>query len=108
VHGSSPLLSASVLYCRGRHRRASRLGDRAIQLPRTGALYGMVHAAASIATIALLFDLGLFALAVTGVSAFGWVRLLGGAVLLITWAPLGYTRCRAAANERRQSMRRCY
>jgi uncharacterized membrane protein YgdD (TMEM256/DUF423 family) len=87
-------------------------GDRTAVLLRTGALYGMVHAAALIAVTAmaearnrpelalivagwafaigmLLFSLSLFALALTGIERFGLVAPFGGAGLLIGWAALG-------------------
>jgi len=85
---------------------------RAAELLRTGALYGMVHAAALLAVAAmaeprgrpdlllaiagwsfaaglLLFSLSLFALALTGAERFGLVTPFGGASLLIGWAALG-------------------
>jgi uncharacterized membrane protein YgdD (TMEM256/DUF423 family) len=84
----------------------------AVELLRTGALYGMVHAAAllgvsaiaerrarpslvlkvagwSLAGGLLLFSLSLFALAATGIAAFGFATPFGGVVLLIGWAALG-------------------
>jgi uncharacterized membrane protein YgdD (TMEM256/DUF423 family) len=87
-------------------------GDRTAELLRTGALYGMVHAAALTAVIAiaqardrpglallvagwsfaigvLLFSLSLFGLPLTGLDAFGRVTPFGGVVLLIGWAALG-------------------
>jgi uncharacterized membrane protein YgdD (TMEM256/DUF423 family) len=87
-------------------------GDRTAELLRTGALYGMVHAAVlvamvavmrarglpditliiagwSFATGALLFSLSLFALALTGIAPFGWITPVGGVGLLIGWAALG-------------------
>lgn len=87
-------------------------GDRISDLLRTGALYGMVHAAALIAVAAvadhrgppgfplivagwsfaagiLLFSLSLFALAATGVDGFGIVTPFGGVALLIGWTALG-------------------
>ena len=88
-------------------------GERGAELLRTGALYGMVHAAALIAVTAmaqsrgrlglpltvagwsfaagmLLFSLSLFALALTGRE---WARhdqAFGGAVLLVGWAALAF------------------
>lgn len=85
---------------------------RALELLRTGALYGMAHAAALIAVAAraraleqagfalpiagwaftvgtLLFSLSLFALALTGIEGFSSVTPFGGAALLIGWAALG-------------------
>ena len=87
-------------------------GDRTAELLRTGALYGMVHATALTAVIAiaqardrpglpllvagwsfaaglLLFSLSLFGLALTGLEAFGRVTPFGGVGLLIGWAALG-------------------
>ena len=79
---------------------------------RTGALYGMVHAAALIGVTAiadarvspglalvvagwsfvvgiLLFSLSLFALALTGSGWLGLVTPFGGVGLLVGWAALG-------------------
>ena len=87
------------------------LSGRAAELLRSGALYGMVHAAALIAlaaiaqsrgpvglalTIAgssfaagmLLFSLSLFALALTGGEWLGMITPLGGTGLLVGWAAL--------------------
>jgi len=88
-------------------------GDaRAAEQLRTGALYGMVHAAALIGVVAmaehrgrpgllliiagwgfagglLLFSLSLFALALTGAERFGLVTPFGGTSLFIGWAALG-------------------
>lgn len=87
-------------------------GDRTAELLRTGALYGMVHGAALVAVTGmaqaralpgialiiagwsfaagiLLFSLSLFALALTGIAALGWITPFGGAGLLIGWAALG-------------------
>jgi uncharacterized membrane protein YgdD (TMEM256/DUF423 family) len=86
-------------------------GERAAELLRTGALYGMVHAAALIAVTAiaeargrlglaltiagwsfaagmLLFSLSLFALALTGREWLGMITPFGGAGLLIGWVAL--------------------
>jgi uncharacterized membrane protein YgdD (TMEM256/DUF423 family) len=82
---------------------------KAAELLRTGALYGMVHAAALIATIALaqsrrtaamiagwsfavglvLFSGSLFALAAEGARWFGWMTPFGGLALMLGWAALG-------------------
>ena len=68
------------------------------ELLRTGALYGMVHAAAllllivagwSFAVGILLFSLSLFALAATGIDRLRIVTPFGGVALLIGWAALG-------------------
>ena len=87
-------------------------GGRSAELLRTGALYGMVHAAALIAVAAmadardrpglalivsggsfaigtLLFSLGLFALALTGIAPVGWLTPFGGIGLLTGWVALG-------------------
>jgi uncharacterized membrane protein YgdD (TMEM256/DUF423 family) len=87
------------------------LSGRAAELLRSGALYGMVHAAALIAlaaiarsrgpvglalTIAgssfaagiLLFSLSLFALALTGGEWLGMITPFGGTGLLVGWAAL--------------------
>jgi uncharacterized membrane protein YgdD (TMEM256/DUF423 family) len=95
-------------------------GDpRAAELLRTGALYGMVHAVALVAIVAMvghpdrpgrlliiagwsfvigmvLFSLSLFALALTGIALFGLVTPFGGLTLLLGWASLGL----AAASRR--------
>jgi uncharacterized membrane protein YgdD (TMEM256/DUF423 family) len=87
-------------------------GDpRAAELLRTGALYGMVHAAALIALMALaqgreprrgaamvagwsfaagilLFSGSLFALAASEARWLGWVTPFGGAALILGWAAL--------------------
>ncbi|MGC1889667.1 MAG: DUF423 domain-containing protein [Stellaceae bacterium] len=88
-------------------------GERAAELLRTGALYGMVHAAALIAVTAmaqsrsqlglaltaagwsfgagmLLFCLSLFALALSGREWLGMITPFGGAGLLIGWAALAF------------------
>ncbi len=89
------------------------VGDaHAAELLRTGALYGMVHAAALVAVAALaaqrdppslaltvagmgfaagilLFSLSLFALGLSGAAALGLVTPFGGIAFLIGWAALG-------------------
>jgi len=92
---------------------AAHLGPsgRGTELLRSGALYGMVHAAALIAVAAiaqsrgpvglaltvagwsfaagmLLFSLSLFALALTGSEWLGMITPFGGAGLLVGWAAL--------------------
>jgi uncharacterized membrane protein YgdD (TMEM256/DUF423 family) len=85
--------------------------ERAAELLRTGAVYGMVHAAALIAVTAmaqspgrlglaltiagwsfaggmLLFSLSLFALALTGREWLAMITPFGGAGLLVGWAAL--------------------
>lgn len=86
-------------------------GDRAAALLRTGAFYGMIHAAVLIAVAAMaaghrlgypliaagwgfaagiiLFSFSLFGLALTGVQWLGLVTPFGGASLLVGWAALG-------------------
>jgi uncharacterized membrane protein YgdD (TMEM256/DUF423 family) len=87
-------------------------GDRTAELLRTGALYGMVHAAALIGVTAiadarvspglalvvagwsfvvgiLLFSLSLFASALTVSGWLGLVTPFGGVGLLVGWAALG-------------------
>ncbi|HEX9535217.1 MAG TPA: DUF423 domain-containing protein [Stellaceae bacterium] len=86
-------------------------GERAAELLRSGALYGMVHAAALIAVTAiaqprsrlslalttagcsfaggmLVFSISLFALALTGREWLGMITPFGGAGLLVGWAAL--------------------
>ncbi len=89
---------------------AAHLADdpKAVELLRTGALYGLVHAAALIAAITLaqgrrraaviagwsfaagivLFSGSLFALASGAARWLGWVTPFGGAALIIGWAAL--------------------
>jgi len=92
---------------------AAHLADdpRAAELLRTGALYGMVHAAALVALIALaqgreprrgtavvagwgfafgivLFSGSLFALAAGAARWVGWVTPIGGVALILGWAAL--------------------
>lgn len=92
---------------------AAHLADdpRAAELLRTGALYGMVHAAALIAVMALaqgreprrgaaavagwsfaigivLFSFSLFALAGGGERWLGWLTPFGGALLILGWLAL--------------------
>jgi uncharacterized membrane protein YgdD (TMEM256/DUF423 family) len=99
---------------------AARDGHAA-ELLRTGALYGMVHAAALVGVTAiaerrprpglalavagwgfalglLLFSSSLFALAVTGIAAIGWATPFGGAALLLGWAALGIDALRRVAD----------
>jgi uncharacterized membrane protein YgdD (TMEM256/DUF423 family) len=82
------------------------------ELLRTGALYGMVHAATLVAVTAIaearawpglalivagwsftvgmtLFSLSLFALALTSIRWLGLITPCGGAGLLVGWAALG-------------------
>jgi len=90
---------------------AAHLADdpKAAEQLRTGALYGMVHAAALIATIALaqgrrraaivagwcfaagivLFSGSLFALAAGGPRWIGGAPPFGGIALMLGWAALG-------------------
>jgi uncharacterized membrane protein YgdD (TMEM256/DUF423 family) len=87
-------------------------GGRSAELLRTGALYGMVHAAALAAIAALaqtrsrpeyalivagwgfaagmtVFSLSLFGLALTGIGWFGLVTPFGGVALLAGWLAFG-------------------
>jgi uncharacterized membrane protein YgdD (TMEM256/DUF423 family) len=92
---------------------AHAAGDpRMAELLRTGALYGMVHAAALIATMALaqgreprrgaaavagtsfavglvLFSGSLYALALGAPAWTGWITPWGGLALMLGWAALG-------------------
>jgi uncharacterized membrane protein YgdD (TMEM256/DUF423 family) len=88
------------------------IGDRTTELLRTGALYGIVHAAALLgvtimaetrtrpalaliiagcgfAAGLMLFILRLFTLAMTGFKSLGLITPLGGVGLLVGWAALG-------------------
>jgi uncharacterized membrane protein YgdD (TMEM256/DUF423 family) len=87
------------------------IGAATAELLRTGALYGMVHAAALLAVAAaaerrarlglalalagsafavgiVLFSCSLFALALTGIRGFGRITPFGGVALMIGWAAL--------------------
>jgi uncharacterized membrane protein YgdD (TMEM256/DUF423 family) len=93
---------------------AAHLADdpKAAELLRTGALYGMVHAAALVGLIGLaqgreprrgavvvagwsfaagivLFSFSLFALAAGAARWLGWVTPFGGVALMIGWLALG-------------------
>jgi uncharacterized membrane protein YgdD (TMEM256/DUF423 family) len=86
---------------------------KAGDLLRTGALYGIAHAAVLIALIGfaqgreprrgaaviagwsfaagiVLFSGSLFILALTGVSQVGWATPIGGAALMVGWTALGF------------------
>ncbi len=86
-------------------------GPKAAELLHTGSLYGMVHAAALVALIALaqgreprrgaaflagwgfaagivLFSGSLFALAASGATWLGWVTPFGGVALILGWVAL--------------------
>ncbi len=96
---------------------AHTAGDpHAAELLRTGALYGMVHAAALVGVIALargaaprgtaiargtiavagwsfavgivLFSFSLFAMAAGGARWLGWITPFGGVALMLGWAAL--------------------
>jgi uncharacterized membrane protein YgdD (TMEM256/DUF423 family) len=88
----------------GAHGLRDRLGPM-LETYRTGALYHLVHAVAALAValagdklrrgpmILTLFTLGvivfagsLYALAITGMRAFGGATPLGGLLLLAAWA----------------------
>lgn len=87
------------------------------ELLRTGALYGLVHAAALTALAAwaerrarrdrwlglagwsfaagiLLFSFSLFAMALSGIGAFGRITPWGGLALMLGWAALGVAALR--------------
>jgi uncharacterized membrane protein YgdD (TMEM256/DUF423 family) len=87
-------------------------GNHTAELLRTGALFGMVHAATLIAVAAIagtrvppdlsvviagwsftagiaLFSLSLFALAATGMQWLGLITPFGGVGLLVGWTGLG-------------------
>jgi uncharacterized membrane protein YgdD (TMEM256/DUF423 family) len=84
---------------------------QAAEFLRTGATYGLIHAAALIAVLALaqgreprrgaawvagwsftlgivLFSFGLFALAETRIAWFGWATPVGGLCFMVGWASL--------------------
>jgi uncharacterized membrane protein YgdD (TMEM256/DUF423 family) len=84
---------------------------QATEFLRTGAIYGLIHAAALIAVLALaqgreprrgaawvagwsftigivLFSGGLFALAETRIAWLGWVTPVGGVAFMIGWGSL--------------------
>ena len=88
------------------------LDGHSADLLRTGALYGLVHAAALLGVSAiaerrgrpnlalaiagwsfagglLLFSLSLYAIAATGITAIGLATPFGGIALLLGWAALG-------------------
>jgi len=88
---------------------AAHLADDAktAELLRTGALYGMVHAAALLGVVGLgarrlavrvagwsfaagivLFSFSLFALAAGAPRWLGWVTPVGGVALIVGWAAL--------------------
>ena len=102
-------------------------GGRSAELLRTGALYGIAHAAALIAVAAmaasrrphdlaltiagwgfaegiLLFSLSLFVLALTGNQWLGAFTPFGGVGFLVGWAALG-AMPRAAVSGRNQNRR---
>jgi uncharacterized membrane protein YgdD (TMEM256/DUF423 family) len=92
----------------GAHGLRDRLTPQALDVYRTGALYHLVHAVVALA-IALaadrlhraplivwllaagvaVFSGSLYALAITGVRAFGAITPLGGLTLLAAWALVG-------------------
>jgi uncharacterized membrane protein YgdD (TMEM256/DUF423 family) len=97
---------------------AAHLTDdaKAAELLRTGALYGMVHAAALVAVVAIgarrlavrvagwsfaagivLFSFSLFALAAGAPRWLGWATPAGGIALIIGWAALGMIALRPRA-----------
>ena len=89
----------------------SAIDPQAAEFLRTGATYGLIHAAALIAVLALaqgreprrgaaavagwsftlgivFFSFGLFALAETRIAWFGWATPVGGACFMVGWASL--------------------
>ena len=89
----------------GAHGLRGRLSPAMLEVYRTGALYHLVHAVATLAValagerlrrgrlILTLFTAGivvfagsLYALAITGIGALGAVTPLGGLLLLAAWA----------------------
>ena len=94
----------------GGGRRSPRISPtirRRPRLLRTGALYGMVHAAALLAVVAIaarrsrrarrrlgfavgivLFSVSLFALAAARARRIGWATPFGGVALIVGWAAL--------------------
>jgi uncharacterized membrane protein YgdD (TMEM256/DUF423 family) len=94
---------------------AAHLADdaRSVELLRTAALYGMVHAAALLAVVALasrrlavrvagwsfaagivLFSFSLFALALNGPPWLGRVTPIGGGALMLGWVALAVAALR--------------
>ena len=94
---------------------AAHLADdaKAAELLRTGALYGMVHAAALLGVVAIgarrlavrvagssfaagivLFSFSLFALAAGAPRWLGWVTPVGGVALITGWAALAMIAAR--------------
>ena len=97
----------------GAYAAHGAIGARAAELLHTGALYGMVHAAALLAVTAMagrrarlgltlglagsafavgivLFSFSLFALALTGIREFARVTPFGGVALMVGWAALPF------------------
>lgn len=89
----------------GAHALRGRVTPALMEVYRTGALYHLVHAVAALAVVAagerlrrgrailalltagvVVFAGSLYALALTGVGAFGAVTPLGGLMLLGAWA----------------------
>lgn len=104
-------LGGLVSVAAGAYAVHGEIAAPAAELLRTGALYGMVHAAALLAVIAaaerrgrlglalglagsafalgiVLFSFSLFALALTGIRDFGRITPFGGVALMIGWAAL--------------------
>jgi uncharacterized membrane protein YgdD (TMEM256/DUF423 family) len=104
-------LGGLVSVAAGAYAAHAEIGARAVELLRTGAFYGMVHAAALLAVTAaaerrdrlglalalagsafaagiILFSFSLFALALTGIPGFGRVAPFGGIAFMIGWAAL--------------------
>jgi uncharacterized membrane protein YgdD (TMEM256/DUF423 family) len=96
----------------GAYAAHGAIGAQAAELLHTGALYGMVHAAALLAVTAMagrrtrlgllglagsafalgivLFSFSLFALALTGIREFARVTPFGGVALMVGWAALPF------------------
>lgn len=104
-------LGGLVSVAAGAYAAHGEIAAPAAALLRTGALYGMVHAAALLAVTAaaerrgrlglalgisgsafalgiVLFSFSLFALALTGIRDFGRITPFGGVALMIGWAAL--------------------
>lgn len=107
IAGLAGLVSAAA----GALAAHAGMDPKAAELLRTGALYGMVHAAALVAVIALaqgreprrgpatvagwsfaagivLFSGSLFALAAGAGREIGWAAPVGGGALMLGWAAL--------------------
>ena len=98
-------LTAVALGAFGAHGLRARLGPGMMEIYRTGALYHLVHAVATLAVAlgadrlrragliltfltlgVVVFSGSLYALAVTGIAQLGAVTPIGGLCLLVAWA----------------------